>query len=90
MLHKIHLFASKYLLWPLIATYFMAGVVPRAGVAMRNIEVLDLPWFAGAHFVFFLPAALLALMLFNAGLCMRTSEVGRLCRRPRCCCLGFF
>lgn len=66
-------FLHTRLLWLLLAVYVLAAVVPGPGLALRKICITP----AGAGFVpsLALPALLLALLLFNAGLGARFSAL---------------
>ena len=87
-MQHIHHTLSKYLLWLLIGAYIIASMAPQVGVTIRSIQLFHLPWFDHAHFNVTLLSGLLTLMLFNAGLCMRTSELKSLSRHPALLFLG--
>jgi BASS family bile acid:Na+ symporter len=76
--HALH----ARLLWLLIGSYALAALLPDPGLWFRQLSLANLavlPDGAGLT----LPAALLALLLFNAGLGIDAAQVGRVMRGPR-------
>ncbi len=74
-------FLHRNFIWFLMASYGVAAVAPKAGLAIKNVSL--------GHFSFFnesihvsLPMLLLALLLLNAGLGVQTSQLRLLLRRP--------
>src|SRR4051794_38564178 len=60
-------FLHRHLLVLLVSAYVLAGLAPAAGLWLRSAE-LGTARFAGQAVTASLPALLLALLLFNAGL----------------------
>lgn len=75
--HLIH----KYFIWIIVLSYIIAAVLPGAGLFIRNVDlgnvvVAQTP----IHLSF--PSLMLAFLLFNAGLGIRTRELASLKRDP--------
>ncbi|MFC5906985.1 sodium-dependent transporter [Streptacidiphilus monticola] len=68
---------QRRLLWVLLGAYVLAALAPGPGLALRAVDLARLD---GIRLP--LPAALLGLMLFNAGLTARVGELSRLARAP--------
>lgn len=77
-LHWFH----KHFLWFLIATYAVAAYAPTAGLKIRAVSFGTISLFGGATHLT-LPAVMLGLLLLNAGLGVRTTELNRLLTNPR-------
>jgi BASS family bile acid:Na+ symporter len=67
--------AHRNLLWLLVGSYVAAALVPGPGLWLRAVELAP-----GVHVG--LPAALLSLLLFNAGLGVRLSDLRGVLLRP--------
>ncbi|RTL81758.1 MAG: Na+-dependent transporter [Hyphomicrobiales bacterium] len=75
--HVIH----KYFIWVIILSYIIAAIYPSLGVHIRSIEVGSIDVWR-TKFTVSLPPAMLAFLLFNAGLGVRTRELTSLLRNP--------
>jgi BASS family bile acid:Na+ symporter len=71
-------FAHDHLLWLLLACYALAALLPAPGLWLRDVTFTQLG--AGAGLT--LPMALLALLLFNAGLGVQVTQLCRLATAP--------
>jgi bile acid:Na+ symporter, BASS family len=60
-------FAHRQMLWLLVASYLLAGLVPGFGLTLRTVSMTRAPLFGGSAQIT-LPMLLLALLLFNAAL----------------------
>jgi len=67
--------------WIVVGAYLLAGFFPSLGNAMRHWEVAHIPH-RPSPMVMTLPACLLSLLLFNAGLGVKSAELRNLCRYP--------
>ncbi len=74
-------FLHRNFIWFLMGSYLVAGVAPRAGLAIKNTTLGRIELF-GEHIQFSLPILLLALLLLNAGLGVQTSQLRHLLLRP--------
>ena len=77
---------NRRFLWLLLAAYAAAALWPQAGLWIRGVSFGELTLF-GERVAFTLPLILLALLLGNAGLAVRTECLTRLRRSPML--LGF-
>jgi BASS family bile acid:Na+ symporter len=75
--HGLH----RHFLTLLVATYALAAVGPTGGTAVRDVTLGELAAFGGRT-PLTLPMALLAVLLFNAGLGTRLDRLRALGRRP--------
>ena len=75
--HAVH----RNLLWLLVASYVAAAFVPGPGLRLRAVEAARLD-VAGQPLRVSLPALLLALLLFNAGLGVTASRLRGVLLRP--------
>ncbi len=75
--HAIH----RYFIWIVLASYFFAAVLPGPGLSIRRIDLggVDI---GGTKIALALPSLMLAFLLFNAGLGVRTAELSALVRKP--------
>lgn len=71
-------FLHRYFLWLLLASYGVAGVWPGFGLWMRDFTLAHLPH--GGKIT--LPMAMLAWLLFNAGLGVELRQLRHLLRQP--------
>ncbi|HEX4607393.1 MAG TPA: bile acid:sodium symporter [Urbifossiella sp.] len=83
-LARVQGFAHRYFLGLLVAAYLLAAVWPAPGNAVRHATVFD----AGGGVVLTLPVALLAVLLFNAGLAADAADLAGVVRRPAALCAG--
>jgi hypothetical protein len=72
---------NRCFLWLLLAAYAAAALWPQAGLWIRGVSFGELAIF-GNRVTFSLPLILLALLLGNAGLAVRTEYLARLRRAP--------
>ena len=81
-LHTMSQFVHHHLLWFLISAYALAAVFPSAGLQMRSLTFGEIPIFHTT-----LPVSLLLLLLatlmFNAGLGVKTSQLQSLMQKGR-------
>jgi BASS family bile acid:Na+ symporter len=75
--HVLH----RNFIWFLLGSYFVAAVAPQAGLAIKNVS-LGRYYLFGESLHLSLPMLLLALLLFNAGLGVQTTQLRHLLRRP--------
>lgn len=73
------LFIHKHFLGFLLASYVVAAVVPGFGLAIRDVSFGTIS-LAGESLKVSVPTVMLALLLLNAGLGVKTRELGRLWR----------
>ncbi len=83
--HAVH----QRLVIALLATYAVAAVFPRPGLALRA-WCLSRPSIGGAVLVLNGPTLLLGLLLFNASLGVNARELHQIVERPRLAVLGLF
>ena len=74
-------FMHRYFIWMIIASYFVAAVMPGAGLWMRNTEMGSINLLQSSTVVS-LPLLMLALLLINAGLGVQLEELNQLIRKP--------
>jgi BASS family bile acid:Na+ symporter len=74
-------FLHHNFIWFVLASYAVAAVAPGLGRWMRDVSFGDVS-LAGERTRLSLPVLMLAWLLFNAGLGVRTSRLKRLLRRP--------
>jgi BASS family bile acid:Na+ symporter len=79
--HAIGSFVHKHFLALLLAIYAIAAVFPEFGLWLRNVSLGEFEFLHETTRIT-LPMLMLALLLFNAGLGVRTSELRNLLRRP--------
>jgi bile acid:Na+ symporter, BASS family len=77
IVHFIH----QYFIWVIVASYLVASVLPGLGLWIRHVNLGSVNLFGG-ELVFSLPLILLATLLFNAGLGVKTEELTRLFSKP--------
>ncbi|WP_085773878.1 bile acid:sodium symporter family protein [Methylocystis bryophila] len=75
--HAIH----RYFIWLILSSYVLAAVFPGLGLYFRSAELgaVSLPQ---GKIAVSLPPLMLAFLLFNAGLGVRTAELSSLLRKP--------
>jgi len=81
MLTDISHFLHKRFLWLLIASYVVASFCPTFGLWIRGVSFGEIGVFHEKTSVS-LPMAMLAFLLFNAGLGVQTSQLHKLVRSP--------
>lgn len=81
--HAIH----KYFIWIVISSYVVAGIFPGLGMSIRNADLGGIE-IAQTKITMTVPAVLLALLLFNAGLGTRLHEFQKLAHHPRLLAAG--
>jgi bile acid:Na+ symporter, BASS family len=74
-------FIHRHFIWMIISSYIVAAIMPGFGLWIRNVS------FGGAgilqnNLVLSLPLLMLAALLFNAGLGVKTEELTRLLQKP--------
>src|SRR5690348_7408229 len=74
-------FLHRNFIWFVLASYAVAAGAPVPGRWMRDVSFGDVS-LAGERTRLSLPVLMLAWLLFNAGLGVRTSRLKRLLRRP--------
>jgi BASS family bile acid:Na+ symporter len=77
VLHFIH----KYFIWVIVSSYIVATFFPRIGLLIRSTELGNID-IAHMKISVSLPPAMLAFLLFNAGLGIRATELTGLKRKP--------
>src|SRR3974377_1834310 len=77
ILHFIH----KHFIWIIVSSYIVAAILPDLGLFMRRIELGSVDILRTKVSVS-LPPAMLAFLLFNAGLGIRANELADLKRKP--------
>jgi len=77
VLHLIH----RHFIWLIVCSYIVAAVSPGFGLWIRALNLGSVDVFQ-SQLVFSLPSMLLASLLFNAGLGVRTKELKHLLRKP--------
>ncbi|MDP1595031.1 MAG: hypothetical protein Q8L80_12420, partial [Gallionella sp.] len=71
--HTIH----RYFICIIIASYFIAALLPGFGIWMREVDLGGIVLFQN-QIDFSLPPLMLSLLLFNAGLGVKTKEITQL------------
>ena len=74
-------FVHEYFIWFLLGSYIVAACWPGLGLAIRNITFGEATVF-GERTNFTLPVVMLAFLLLNAGLGVKTGELQNLLRHP--------
>lgn len=81
--HVIH----KHFVWIVISSYVVAAALPGLGLSIRNVD-LGAIQLLGTRISFTVPSAMLAFLLFNAGLGARANDLTELARHPRLLAVG--
>src|SRR6185295_16947899 len=81
-LHTLSQFVHHHLLWLLISAYAVAAVFPSAGLQIRSLTFGEIPIFNTTIPVSLL-LLLLATLMFNAGLGVKTSQLRSLIQKGR-------
>jgi bile acid:Na+ symporter, BASS family len=74
-------FFHRYFIWLVVFSYVIAAIMPAFGLWIRNIG-FGRASLQQSNVAVSLPTLMLAALLFNAGLGVKTAELIRLCRRP--------
>lgn len=74
-------YVNRYFFWVIVASYFAAAEFPALGLWIRRTDLGQIRLFHDTLHVS-LPLLMLAFLLFNAGLGVKTSELKHLLRRP--------
>jgi BASS family bile acid:Na+ symporter len=75
--HTIH----RHFIWIIITSYFIAALLPGFGLWIREVELGSIVLFQN-KIDFSLPPLMLSLLLFNAGLGVKTKELTQLAHKP--------
>ncbi|WP_370525839.1 bile acid:sodium symporter family protein [Methylococcus sp. BF19-07] len=78
---KVAHICHRHFIWILITSYFMASLFPDFGIWIREVKLGSTTLLHGT-LEFSVPSLMLSLLLFNAGLSIRTEDFKRLGRRP--------
>ncbi len=81
--HTLH----KFFIWILLSSYVAAAFFPALGLSIRSMD-LGYIQLGGTKIAFTLPPAMLAFLLFNAGVGTKTNEVKSLAGHPRLLIVG--
>lgn len=84
---KLSHFVHGRLLWLLLGSYALAAVLPAAGLWIRDIKLGEVTAF-GTHTSLSLSMLMLAALLLNAGLGVRSSQVHAMLGRPKLLAAG--
>src|SRR5437773_156296 len=80
-------FVHEHFLWLLIGAYALAAFVPAVGLGIRDVSLGE--GAVGQHrMVVSLPVLMLAVLLFNAGLGVKVTQLGNLARKPHVLLVG--
>lgn len=71
----------RYFIWIIITSYFIAALLPGFGLWIREVELGSIFLFQN-KIDFSLPPLMLSLLLFNAGLGVKTKELTQLAHKP--------
>jgi len=71
----------RYFIWIIAFSYLVAGVWPGFGLWIRSLKIGSIDVFQ-TELSFFLAPIMLGLLLFNAGLGVKTAELRHLLRKP--------
>jgi BASS family bile acid:Na+ symporter len=77
LVHVIH----RYFIWVIVSSYIVAAVLPGFGLRIRNLNLGSVTVFQ-SKLVLSLPPIMLASMLFNAGMGVRTADLKHMLRKP--------
>ncbi|MFI3157974.1 MAG: bile acid:sodium symporter [Methylococcaceae bacterium] len=75
--HTIH----RFFIWIIVASYFIAALLPGFGIWIREVELGRIVFFQN-KIDLSLPPLMLSLLLFNAGLGVKTKELTQLAHKP--------
>ncbi|HET6377191.1 MAG TPA: hypothetical protein VFG05_02620 [Methylocella sp.] len=71
----------RNLIWIIALSYFMAGVLPRPGLALCGLDLGHVNIFQ-IRISFLLPQLMLGLLLFNGGLGVKAGDLKHVLKRP--------
>ncbi len=75
-------FIHHYFIWVIVASYFIAALLPGLGVWMREVELGSVTLLQSKIDIS-LPPLLLSVLLFNAGLGVKPRELNELAHQPQ-------
>jgi BASS family bile acid:Na+ symporter len=75
-------FIHHYFIWVIVASYFVAALLPGFGICMREIELGSVTLLQ-SKIEISLPPLMLSLLLFNAGLGVKPKELKELAHQPQ-------
>jgi len=75
-------FIHHYFIWVLVASYFVAALLPGFGIWVREVELGSVTLLQSKIDIS-LPPLMLSLLLFNAGLGVRPKELNELAHQPQ-------
>lgn len=81
-------FINKNFLVFLILSYILALITPMFGQQIRDISVGQVFWLDGSKLDLTLPLLMLAFVLFNAGLGVKSDEIKQIAKSPKLIILG--
>jgi len=74
-------FIHRHFIWMIVSSYIVGAMMPGFGLWIRNVSIGGAGILQG-KLVFPLPLLMLAALLFNAGLGVKTEELTRLLQKP--------
>ena len=75
-------FIHHYFIWVIVASYFVAALLPGFGIWIREAELGSVT-FLQSKLDISLPPLMLSLLLFNAGLGVKPKEFNELAHQPQ-------
>lgn len=75
-------FIHHYFIWVIVASYFVAAVLPGFGIWIRQVELGSVTLLQSKIDIS-LPPLMLSILLFNAGLGVKPKELNKLARQPQ-------
>lgn len=81
-------FIHKNFLWVVLLSYLIAGLFPRFGLWIRDISFGHLTWVDKSTANISLPIIMLAFLLFNAGLGLKSVELKKSINNPQLLLIG--
>lgn len=75
-------FIHHYFIWVIVASYFVAALLPGFGIWMREVELGSVTLLQSKIDIS-LPPLMLSLLLFNAGLGVKPKELNELAHQPQ-------
>lgn len=85
LVHIIH----RYFIWIIVSSYIVAALLPDLGLRVRDLSLGSVDVFHH-RMILSLPGVLLASLLFNAGLGVKTTDLKHLLREPAVLVGGIF
>ncbi|MGB6494870.1 MAG: Na+-dependent transporter, partial [Methylocella sp.] len=74
-------FIHRHFIWMIVSSYIVAAMMPGFGLLIRNVS-FGRAGIIQSKLVFSVPLLMLAALLFNAGLGVKTEELTRLLKKP--------